>query len=106
MHDLWAVAAAFAAGLGLGAFFFFGLHLTVSRIPRARTPGLLTVASFMLRVGAAAAVFYLFARGGHLIPVVACLGGFLVMRVVLVKLLDGRRLARGAARESLERPGP
>ncbi|MFW6181100.1 MAG: ATP synthase subunit I [Spirochaetota bacterium] len=98
MHDLWAAALAFAAGMGLGAFFFYGLHLTVSRIPRARVPGLLAAASFFLRVGAAAAVFYLFARQGRLAPVIACLGGFLLTRFLLVKLLAGRPLAGGTAR--------
>ncbi len=105
MNDAMGAALAFAAGMGLGGFFFYGLHLTVSRAPRSRLPGLLTAASFFLRVGAAAFVFYLFARGGHWMPVIACLGGFLVMRLILMKHLAHRSFARGSARGSARGAG-
>lgn len=95
MNAVIAAMLAFAAGMALGVFFFYGLHVTVNRIARSRAPGLLTAVSFFLRVGAAAFVFYLFARNGQLIPVIACLAGFLAARFVLVKRL-ALRSSRGS----------
>jgi F1F0 ATPase subunit 2 len=85
MNDLVWMAAAAAAGAGLGFFFFTGLYLTVRRLPGAKNPGLLTFTSFMARMGAIVFVLYLLARSGEWTRVIACLAGFLIVRMILMR---------------------
>jgi F1F0 ATPase subunit 2 len=87
------IVAAFFSGAALGAFFYVGLLITVRRLPRVRMPGLLTAASFFVRSGAAAFVFYLFARGGGWTAVLACAAGFILARI-LVRNLTAVRSSR------------
>jgi len=83
MHPL-AVVAAFAVGAGIGLAFFAGLRATVARLPRARHPAALALASLLLRMGLAFGALYLLARSGGPVSLLAALAGFLVARVVLL----------------------
>jgi F1F0 ATPase subunit 2 len=84
------IVAAFFTGAALGAFFYVGLLVTVRKVTRVKSPGLLTAASFFARSGAAAFVFYLFAKNGGWIPVLVCAAGFILARVLVRNLTAGR----------------
>jgi F1F0 ATPase subunit 2 len=80
---LW-LALALLAGFALGGFYFGGLWWTVQRLPASRSPGLLTLASFFGRTVVALAGFY-FVSGGQWQRLLACLGGFVAARFILVQ---------------------
>lgn len=73
------------AGMALGALFFGGLWWTVRRVVAARQPALWVLASMLVRTGIALVGFYLVAdaRLGRLL---ACLLGFVVARVLVMRL--------------------
>ena len=93
MSDTLALALAFVAGALLGAFFFGGLWWTVQKGVTSETPALWFLGSLLLRTGLILAGFYLAAQG-HWSRLVACLLGFLIARVIVVK-----RLTRAPAEE-------
>lgn len=78
------IALSLLAGLGLGGIFFGGLRLTVRRLPGARHPALLALASFLARLGAVGVGLYLLAPLGWA-ALVAALAGILGARHVLVR---------------------
>ncbi len=82
MTNFVAVTLAFGGGLGLGYLYFAGLWLTVRRLPGARRPHLLALASFLLRLGLAFGGFFVI--GGGWTRLVAGLLGFVLMRSGLV----------------------
>ena len=77
---------AFAAGLGLGLFYFGGLWWTVNRVATAGQPGLLMLGSMLLRSAVVLAGFWL-VMDGQFDRLIACVVGFFVMRMVLVRRL-------------------
>lgn len=90
----WAGAALVGAVLGLG--YFAGLWWTVQRARRARHPEALVVASFVLRAAVAVGVLLLI-MGDDVRRLLAALGGFLVVRtVVLWRVRQGLRGERRA----------
>jgi F1F0 ATPase subunit 2 len=80
---------AFLAGLALGLVYFGGLWLTVQRLPTSRRPGLLAALSLFLRLGFVLGGFYL-VMGGRWQRLLACLGGFLLLRALSVRRLGPR----------------
>ena len=84
MNQLIPLFLAFVAGIVVGLFYFGGLWLTVQRLPQTRRPAVLSLVSLFIRLGLTLAVFYLVmaGRGERLL---ACLAGFLLMRLVLVR---------------------
>lgn len=86
MSPFLPVLLAFAAGLGLGLFYFGGLWLTVRRLPASRYPVPLLLISFAGRTAAAVVGFY-FVMDGRWERALACLVGFLVARIVLTARL-------------------
>lgn len=74
-----------AAGLGLGTLFFYGLWLTVQRMPTTRNPALWTLGSFVGRVSVTVAGFY-FVGQGHWHYLLVCLLGFVVARFLVTYL--------------------
>lgn len=91
MSSLLPLLLAFAAGLGLGLFYFGGLWLTVRRLPTSRHPVPLMLVSFAARTAVAVVGFY-FVMGGRWERALACLAGFLVMRFVLTVQLRPDRV--------------
>jgi F1F0 ATPase subunit 2 len=81
---------ALAAGLGLGAFYFGGLWLTVRQLPRARHAALLVLASAFVRMAITLISFYLVA-GGQWQRLFLCLLGFFSVRVFMARCLRPRR---------------
>ena len=76
---------AFAAGIGLGIFYFGGLWLTVRRLPTVQHPVLLSFCSFLVRIMMVLIGFY-FVMDGHWQRMMVCMLGFLGMRSILLRL--------------------
>jgi F1F0 ATPase subunit 2 len=84
MNGWTSIFLALGGGAVVGAGFFAGLWWTVERLVRTRRPGLLLAGSFVLRMGFALVGFYLAARAGWQ-PLLACLLGFMVARLVVAR---------------------
>jgi F1F0 ATPase subunit 2 len=84
MNQLIPLFLAFVAGIVVGLFYFGGLWLTVQRLPQTRRPAVLSLVSLFIRLGLTLAVFYL-VMAGRWERLLACLAGFLLMRLVLVR---------------------
>lgn len=84
---------ALMGGVGVGLFYFGGLWWTVRQLPSRRYPWLWALGSFLVRGGLSVMAFY-WITGGRWEPVVMSLGGFLVVRTVMVRWL-GLRQAEG-----------
>jgi F1F0 ATPase subunit 2 len=93
MSDIPALALALLAGASLGAIFFGGLWWTVQKGVTSERPALWFLGSLLLRTSLILAGFYFVAQG-HWSRLVACLLGFLIARVIVV-----RRLTRAPAEE-------
>ena len=92
--DVSQLFIAFAEGMAVGLFFFGGLWLTVRRIPVSRYPATLSLGSYFGRTILSLLAFY-FIMGTHWQRLPACMGGFLVMRMILTRIL-------GPVRKSLK----
>jgi F1F0 ATPase subunit 2 len=94
MSEVVILITAFAAGIGLGTFYFGGLWLTVRRLPKVKRPALLSMCSFFGRLGIIIFGFYLIMDGhwermimdGHWERMIVCMIGFLIMRGILVRV--------------------
>ena len=86
MSDIPPLVLAFVAGALLGGFFFGGLWWTVQKGIESERPALWFLGSLLLRTGAILAGFYIVSQG-HWSRLVACLLGFLIARVIVVKRL-------------------
>jgi F1F0 ATPase subunit 2 len=84
MNEVTALTLALLAGCLLGAMFFGGLWWTVRRAVSARHPAFWLFGSVMLRMGATLAGFYFVGRGDWA-RLVACLCGFLLARIVVMR---------------------
>jgi F1F0 ATPase subunit 2 len=93
MSDLQALALALLAGALLGAIFFGGLWWTVQKGVASERPALWFLGSLLLRTSMILAGFY-FVSQDHWSRFVACLLGFLIARILVVK-----RLTRAPAKE-------
>jgi F1F0 ATPase subunit 2 len=93
MSDLPPLALALLAGALLGAFFFGGLWWTVQKGVASERPALWFLGSLLLRTGMVLAGFY-FVSQDHWSSFVACLAGFVIARVIVVK-----RLTRAPAQD-------
>jgi F1F0 ATPase subunit 2 len=87
IRDIVPVAIALAAGGIAGAVFFGGLWLTVKRIITARQPALLMIGSLIIRAAIVMVIFYV-ASAGEVMRLIACLVGFILMRVFMVRYLQ------------------
>ena len=82
-----AIGGALAAGVGIGLLYFAGLWWTVNRLAFRRHAGLWVLASFAVRASIALFGFYL-ASGGDWRRLLACLAGFVAVRVLLVRRIE------------------
>jgi F1F0 ATPase subunit 2 len=81
-----AVTAAWApllVGMGLGACYCGALWWTVQRLATARRPTLLALGSMAVRLAAMVAGFH-WIMDGQWMRLLACTGGFLAVRTILV----------------------
>jgi F1F0 ATPase subunit 2 len=86
MSDILALALALFAGFLLGAFFFGGLWWTIQKGVRSKRPELWFLGSLLLRTSMVLAGCYVVSQG-HWSRLVACLVGFLLARVMVMKWL-------------------
>lgn len=80
----------FAGGAGIGWLFLTGLRLTVERLPGARRPGLVLIASVLVRMAIAVVGFLMLAQLLGWPGLAGAVAGFIVVRTLLV-----RRARRG-----------
>lgn len=78
------IAAAFAAGIGLGAVYLWTLWVLVRRLPRMQYGGFWLLGSAFLRIGLLLTSFYLVANGNP-VKLLACLLGFFIIRFAVTK---------------------
>jgi F1F0 ATPase subunit 2 len=92
--DWLMLLSVFGAGAGLGAIYFLGLWWTVRWLTVVRAPALWTLVSFLLRSGVVLAGFYL-VMAGRWQNLLACLAGFTLIRLWLVRRLKPARTSAG-----------
>ena len=85
MNETMILAAALGVGVLLGGVFFGGLWWTVHRLVSSKSSAFLFPGSLLLRTGITLAGFYLVSRG-HWQQLLACLMGFFIARVVVMRL--------------------
>lgn len=76
----------FGLGIMIGTFYFYALWRTIRRLPKVRRKGLWLVGSFLVRMFAVLAGFYL-VMADRWERLLACLLGFVLMRVVFSRRL-------------------
>jgi F1F0 ATPase subunit 2 len=86
MSDIPILALALVAGALLGALFFGGLWWTVQKGVTSERPALWFFGSMLLRTGIILAGFY-FVSQGDWTRLAACVLGFLIARIIVVKWL-------------------
>ena len=84
-HEIAALTLVFFTGVAIGAAFFGGLWWTVLKGVRTRRAALLFLTSFLLRTTFVLIAFYLLGTA-HLDRLAACLLGFVLGRVLIVRL--------------------
>lgn len=87
MADWMAMFGVFLGGMLLGCVFFGGLYWTTGHVLQSGRPGLLLVASMLVRYAVALAGFYWLISGDPVRAGVA-LAGFVVARWVLVRKVE------------------
>jgi F1F0 ATPase subunit 2 len=85
MHETLSLALALVRGVLLSAIFFGGLWWTVGKCVLADHPGLWCFGSVWLRMSIVLTGFY-FVGHGSWERLLACLGGFVVARVIVTRL--------------------
>lgn len=78
-------------GMLLGGIFFGGLWWTVQRGMTSKRPGLLFLSSIVIRMGITLGGFYLISNGQWK-RLVACLVGFLIMRMIVERTSFSREV--------------
>ena len=85
MNETVSLILALVAGILLGAIFFGGLWWTVRKGSISRIPALWFIGSAILRTIIVLIGFY-FVSGSHLDRLAACLLGFVISRLVILRL--------------------
>ncbi|MDW7761707.1 MAG: ATP synthase subunit I [Acidobacteriota bacterium] len=85
MNDMLSLVPALGAGGIIGAIFFGGLWWTVRKGLTSKKPSLWFFGSLVVRTILALAGFY-FVSGGEWKRLLACLLGFVIARVIVIRL--------------------
>lgn len=86
MSDVMMSILSVLAGVALGAVFFGGLWWTVRRALTSQQPAFLVLGSMLGRTGLVVVGFYL-VSGGEWQRLLFCLAGFVIARLILVRVL-------------------
>ena len=78
-------------GLGLGLFYFGGLWLTIKNMNQARSPIILTLGSYILRIAAVFFVLIYIARQGKWGNILILLVGFIIARIFLSRMIGKQK---------------
>lgn len=87
-----------SVGMVLGLFFFLGLWWTVRKAVHARVPALWFLLSMLLRFALVLGGFYLVGRG-NMQALLLCLGGFIVIRLIMQRYITGEQLPANMTQE-------
>jgi F1/F0 ATPase, Methanosarcina type, subunit 2 len=97
------------AGMALGLLYFGGLWMTIQRLPHTRSPIPFMLGSMIIRTAITVGGFY-YVMNQHWERAVACLIGFVLMRVIFSSRLHPKRLPSpedlGSAVSAHEREEP
>ena len=85
MNETLSLVLALVTGVLLGAMFFGGLWWTVQKGLSSKRSALWFLGSLLLRMSIALAGFY-FVSGGHWKRLLACLLGFVMARLIVIRL--------------------
>ena len=85
MHNAWALIAALLEGILIGLVFFGGLWWTVRKGVMSAHPASLFLGSLVLRTTITVGAFYFISMGGWR-PLIICLIGFVMGRMLVVRL--------------------
>jgi len=85
MNETLILVLALATGVLLGAIFFGGLWWTVQKGVSSKRPALWFFGSLLLRTSIALVGFYFIARG-HWERLLVCLLGFVIARLIVMRL--------------------
>jgi F1F0 ATPase subunit 2 len=85
MHSAWALIAALLEGLLIGFAFFGGLWWTVRKGVMSAHPASLFLGSLVVRTTITVGAFYFISMGGWR-PLIICLIGFVIGRMLVVRL--------------------
>lgn len=91
MNEVLQLSMAFIAGGLIGAIFFGGLWWTVRRGMTSRHAAFWFTGSLIVRVSVALTGFYFIGRDDWQ-QLLACLFGFVVARLIVMRWTDSRRL--------------
>jgi F1F0 ATPase subunit 2 len=83
-YEVIYLGLALLGGMALGAFYFGGLWYTIQQIPTTTRPGILLIASMIVRVVVVLGAFILIMDGSWQ-RLLACMVGFFLMRQLLIK---------------------
>jgi F1F0 ATPase subunit 2 len=92
----------FLAGMALGVFFFGGLWVTIRQIPTSTRPGMVLLASLILRMAVTLGTFMLIMDGSWQ-RLLACVAGFILMRQLLIRRWGPSRQATSSRRAASSR---
>ena len=81
----------FIIGLGLGLFYFGGLWLTIKNMNQVRSPIVLTLGSYILRIAAVIFILIYIARQGEWENILILLVGFIVSRIFLSRIIGKQK---------------
>ena len=81
------LAAAFTAGMVLGAFYFIALWRTVRQLPSVKNPARQLLGSLIPRMAVVMAGFYLIMGAGHWERLATAMLGFIIVRKILTYCL-------------------
>ncbi|MDP4285223.1 MAG: ATP synthase subunit I [Bacteroidota bacterium] len=85
MNEVLNMLSALIAGVILGIIFFGGLWITTQKGLRSKRPALVFTGSFIIRMTIILVGFYFIGQNSWQ-KLLTCLAGFLVARVVIVRL--------------------
>ena len=103
MNETLTLILASVAGVLLGALFFGGLWWTVQKGLSSKRSALWFLGSLLLRMSIALAGFY-FVSGGHWKRLLACLLGFVMARLIVIRLTRGTEKPAYLAQEAGHAP--
>jgi F1F0 ATPase subunit 2 len=103
MNETLTLVSALVTGVLLGAMFFGGLWWTVRKGVSSKRPALWFFGSLLLRTSIALAGFYFIARG-HWERMLVCLLGFIMARLIVMRLTRAAEKPTYLAQEASHAP--
>ena len=96
----WQLGVSGLIGLVLGAVYFYALWLTIRRLPQARHPAAMLLASAVLRLGMLFTGLYFVTLGGHWERLLAAVVGIILARILLTRWMPMPPAGRAKPREA------